>query len=63
MHPHPDEAISDREQTIDPAALRRLVARCQAVRGALGACETSWALNEGVGLLDGGEEPVGATER
>lgn len=35
MHPHPDEALSDGDQTIDPAALRRLVRRARAVRAAL----------------------------
>ena len=35
MHPRPDEALSDREQTIDPGTLARLVRRCAAVRAAL----------------------------
>ena len=35
MHPRPDEALSDREQTIDPETLARLVRRCHAVRAAL----------------------------
>ncbi len=35
MHPRPDDALSDREQTIDPDTLARLVRRCHAVRAAL----------------------------
>jgi 3-deoxy-7-phosphoheptulonate synthase len=39
MHPHPDTAMSDRDQTIDPAALHLLVSRSRAVRGALTTCD------------------------
>jgi 3-deoxy-7-phosphoheptulonate synthase len=35
MHPRPDDALSDREQTIDPDTLARLVRRCHAVHAAL----------------------------
>jgi 3-deoxy-7-phosphoheptulonate synthase len=37
MHPHPDQALSDAEQAISPAALRALVARAPAVHAALAA--------------------------
>ncbi len=35
MHPHPDEALSDSAQTVDPFTLRQLVRRARAVRTAL----------------------------
>lgn len=35
MHPHPDEALSDAAQTIDPATLRQLVRRSHVVHAAL----------------------------
>jgi 3-deoxy-7-phosphoheptulonate synthase len=35
MHPHPDEALSDGAQTIDPATLRALATQAQSVRGTL----------------------------
>ncbi|MGH2515048.1 MAG: hypothetical protein ACRDHP_05275, partial [Ktedonobacterales bacterium] len=35
MHPRPDEALSDGDQSIDPATLRRLVHQSRVVRAAL----------------------------
>jgi 3-deoxy-7-phosphoheptulonate synthase len=35
MHPRPNEALSDREQTIDPDTLAHLVRRCHVVHAAL----------------------------
>ncbi len=46
MHPHPEQALSDGEQTIDPPALRQLVARCRAVRGVLTDCDTVTPSND-----------------
>jgi 3-deoxy-7-phosphoheptulonate synthase len=40
MHPHPDAALSDADQTIDPATLRALVTQAQSVRAALLATRT-----------------------
>jgi 3-deoxy-7-phosphoheptulonate synthase len=46
MHPHPDQALSDGEQTIAPSTLRQLVERCRAVRGVLSAPESTDAIGD-----------------
>jgi 3-deoxy-7-phosphoheptulonate synthase len=62
MHPNPDAAISDGEQTIDPEELRQLVRRTGAVRAALDAVGEPDG-DHGLSLAVPPEELVASAER
>ena len=50
MHPRPDEALSDGEQSIDPATLQSLVRQSQAVRSVISLQVTPAAEREGASV-------------
>jgi 3-deoxy-7-phosphoheptulonate synthase len=52
MHPHPDEALSDGEQSITPAMLSLLVNQADLVRSALSEATDAGGLSQGLSLLD-----------
>jgi 3-deoxy-7-phosphoheptulonate synthase len=58
MHPHPDEALSDGEQSITPAMLSLLVSQTGVVRSALSEAADPGGLSRDPSLADYGEVVV-----
>ncbi len=62
MHPRPDEALSDGDQSIDPATLRRLVHQGRVVRAALRESATLPLDDTAAGPLITPQQLVGSAE-